>query len=77
MYASPSTAPYHFGTDVMNEYVFEVPDVKRSLILYDVPNNLNYTFGIQAYRKVDSEIDINEIIFSPIVQSEVPIEHPY
>ena len=77
MYVSSNSAPYSFGTDTANEYQFIVRDTKRSIILYNVPTDHYFTFGVQAYRKVDSSVDINEILTSNIITSTVSTDNPY
>lgn len=77
LYASSSSAKYKFGTDVANEYNFVVSDSKKALILYNLPADLYYTFGVQAYRIVDTSVNKSGILKSAIVKSSIDIENPY
>ena len=45
--------------------------------MYGVPSNKYYTFGIQAYRNVDPDINASGVIVSSIVQPTIGPEHPY
>jgi phage minor structural protein len=77
VYQSTNSSPYSFGTSTSEEQVFYVAPDKRSLILYGVPADKYYTFGVQAYRIVDQDIDNNGILKSSIVKSTASGENPY
>ena len=77
VYQSTSSSPYTFGTTPANEQVYVVTPEKRAFILYGVPADRYYTFGIQAYRIVDQDINPNGILKSSIVKPTVAGENPY
>jgi hypothetical protein len=54
-----------------------MPAAKRAFILYGVAANKYYTFGVRAYRKVDTDISSTGLIFSDIIKSSVAGENPY
>src|SRR3546814_18117693 len=47
------------------------------MILTCVAANKYYTFGVQAYRRVDPDVDAAEILKSDIVQTSESAEDPY
>lgn len=77
VYSSTSSSAYTFGTTPASEQVYVVPYDKRAFILSGVASNLYYTFGIQAYRVVDDDVNANGIICSSIVKSTATGENPY
>jgi phage minor structural protein len=68
IYTAPTSATYQFGSKPNNEIRYYVKPNKRSIILYHVPKNLNYTFGIEAYRVVNREINPSGVIKTPVIQ---------
>ncbi|WP_051058657.1 DUF7359 domain-containing protein [Bacillus velezensis] len=50
---------------------------KRAAAFTGLPSNKYYTIGIQAYRRVDADIEITQFIGSDIVKSLHPNENPY
>jgi hypothetical protein len=74
---STSPAPYVFGTDPLSEGVIAIPAQKRSAIIYGVVSDNYYSFGVQAYRIVDKDIDANGVIYSMRAQPSVANENPY
>ena len=68
IYTSPSSSLYTFGTKENAEIRYHANQDKRSIILYHVPKNLYYNFGVEAYRVVNTEIDIEMVKKSPIIQ---------
>jgi hypothetical protein len=79
VYVRPSTSSstYTFGTTPAEETTYFVPREKRVLILPAVASNIYYTFGVRAYRMVDTDIASAGIIYSSIVKSSVVLENPY
>jgi predicted phage tail protein len=77
VYQSTSSTSYTFGTTPANEVVFEGPASKRAFILYNVSADRYYTFGIQAYRCVDKDINATGVITSSIVKPSLAAENPY
>ena len=82
--SSDNSAPYTIGTTQSEESTYFLPREKRALILPGVPSNKYYTFGVKAYRIVDTNLVLPDttvatsgIIYSPVVQSAVTEEHPY
>jgi phage minor structural protein len=77
VYQSSSSFAYTFGTTPASEQVFYVSSEKRSFILYGVAANKYYTFGVQAYRIVDQDINSSGILKSDIVKPSITEENPY
>jgi len=77
VYASDSAAAYIFGTDPAGERQYVVTADKRALILRGVPANKYYTFGVQAYRMVDQDINPAGVLKSAIVKPSASGEDPY
>lgn len=74
---STDTTAYTFGTTPVEETIYIVPSDKRAFVLPGVPANRNYTFGVKAYRAVDTDIDATGMVASAIVKSAVAGENPY
>lgn len=55
-----------FGTDVYKETVYTLPAGKRAFIVYGTAADKYYTFGVQAYRAVDADINSSGIIRTTI-----------
>jgi hypothetical protein len=77
VYQNSSSSSYNFGTTVASEQVFYVTPEKRAFILYGVPANKYYTFGVQAYRIVDTDVDSDNVLKSSIIQPSLGSENPY
>ena len=75
--SSSSSSPYTFGTNPEQEVTYNVPSFKRAFLLYGVMPTDYYTFGIQAYRIVDTDVNSNGIILTPVVQALGAGENPY
>jgi phage minor structural protein len=72
-----SSGAYSFGTSPKTEQVYYVTPEKRALILYGVPANKYYTFGVQSYRIVDADINADGVLKSPIVKDTLSGHNPY
>ena len=72
-----STEPYFFGSSISREQVIDIPANSRAYILKGVPADEYYTFGIQAYRTVNSTISATGLLKSEIVKSVYSTEDPY
>lgn len=68
---------YTFGTSEVDETVYQVPANKRSFILYGVPADAVYTFGVQAFRKVEQSVVSSGLITSTISKPLYGSENPY
>jgi len=77
IYASTSSSTYSFGSSPANEQGFYIPASKRAFIYYGAAANQYYTFGVQAYRRVDTDINANGIIKSTLVKPSLAAENPY
>lgn len=77
IYQSSSSSAYTFGTSVANETIYMLSADKRAFLLYGVPANMYYTFGVQAFRYVDTDINANNILKSSIIKSTYSGENPY
>ena len=75
--SSSSGASYNFGTTAAEEHIFQVRPDKREFFLYGVPGDLNYTFGVQALRIVDTDIDASRFLLSTLVQPALAAEDPF
>lgn len=77
VHQSDINGAYNFGDDPANEQVYRLPNDKRAGILPSAPADKYYTFGIQAYRKVDPDIDPDGTIATAIVKPTIAEESPY
>ncbi len=77
IHQSSSSSAYTFGTDPSSEQQMVLTSDQRGCILYGVPANRYYTFGVQAYRIVDKDIDASGIKASTLVKSSYATENPY
>lgn len=70
---------YICGSSTAREQTINLKKDKRAYVLYGVPANHYYTFGVQAYRVVDSNItsDGSGILLSDIIQPSLSVENPY
>lgn len=68
--STSSTESYIFGSTIAKEQLYNVSYDRTGFILYGVPVNQYYTFGVQAYRKVDADISSNGFLKSDIIQSQ-------
>ena len=66
--ASTSGASYNMGTTPSEEVVIYAAASRRALILYGVPVNKYFTFGVEAYRVVDPDVAAAGIITTAIIQ---------
>jgi hypothetical protein len=66
---SGSSGSYTFGASAVDETAYQVPPNKRVFILFGVPANRYYHFGVRAFRKVDKDVAASGLIQSAIVQS--------
>jgi hypothetical protein len=77
VFAGASANAYSFGTSSASEQVFYTTPDKRALIIYGIPANRYYTFGVQAYRIVDKDISATGVLKSSIIKSSATGENPY
>lgn len=77
VYQDTASTAYAFGTTPAKETVYQTTPDKRAFFLYGVPADKYYTFGIQAYRVVDKDIDSTGIKISGIVKPSLVGENPY
>jgi hypothetical protein len=75
--STSSSNSYTFGSTIAKEQVFSVNAEKRAFILNGVASDQYYTFGVQAYRIVDTDINSNGILKSGVVKSIFASENPY
>lgn len=74
---STSSSAYTFGTTPADEVTYYVPANKRALLAYGQPTDKYYTFGVQAYRVVDPDINATGLIKSTLVKATGAGENPY
>ncbi|GEM_PF-3776681 len=75
LYSDIDDTPYIFGSRMANETI--IPELHydtRTYTFPSVPANKFYTVGVRAYRRVDPDIDIEEILFSDILSSGNPYQ---
>lgn len=72
LYTSKTSTPYVFGTKKKSEISFYVRPNKRSIVLNNLPKDLFYNFGIEAYRYVNIDVNIESVFTSPIVAVSTP-----
>lgn len=75
--ARTSSAAYTFGTNPNSEECVMLPKDKLFHILRGVDPTFYYTFGVQAYRVVDPDIDSSGVKKSAIVKPSLASENPY
>ncbi|WP_342490358.1 phage tail protein [Bacillus sp. FSL R5-0443] len=76
-YSDTSDETYLFGSKMSAEQYLSVSYDKRIATLTGQVSNKHYTFGVQAYRTVETSIDSSGRILSDIVQPKFPSENPY
>lgn len=77
MRSSNTGEQYVMGTNPMEETRTYVPPDTRAYIWHGVKANGYYTFGVQAFRDVDQDIDPTGRVSSQIVQPSLQSENPY
>ncbi|MCY8319150.1 fibronectin type III domain-containing protein, partial [Bacillus vallismortis] len=77
LHGSDDNEEYTFGSVQACENLQNVKYDRRTATFTGLPSNMYYTIGVQAYRRVDADIDINQILLSDIVKSSHPSENPY
>ncbi|KYC94814.1 DUF7359 domain-containing protein [Bacillus amyloliquefaciens] len=77
LHGSSKNEEYVFGSKMASEDLKNVKYDKRAATFTGLPSNMYYTIGIQAYRRVDADIEITQFIGSDIVKSLHPNENPY
>ncbi|QHM88747.1 hypothetical protein DXY21_02821 [Bacillus velezensis] len=77
LHGSNKNEEYVFGSKMASEDLKNVKYDKRAATFTGLPSNMYYTIGIQAYRRVDADIEITQFIGSDIVKSLHPNENPY
>ncbi|MCY8932661.1 hypothetical protein MOE21_08290, partial [Bacillus atrophaeus] len=76
-YSDTSDETYLFGSKMSAEQYLSVSYDKRIVTLTGQVSNKYYTFGVQAYRTVETSIESSGRILSDIVQPKFPSENPY
>jgi hypothetical protein len=77
VYQSSSSAAYSFGTTPAAETVYTVPAAKRAFILFGAAATMYTTFGVQAYRAVDKDVNPTGAVKSLLVKPTLAAENPY
>lgn len=72
-----NNTPYLIGTNPSEEQITYLPASARAYIWKGVRADGFYTFGVQAYRDVDQDIDSTGRIESSVVQPSRGEENPY
>ncbi len=68
LHHSMSPETYQFGSKMATETKVDVSYAVRSYTFPSVPANLYYTAGVQAYRRVDEDINREGILLSDVVR---------
>lgn len=76
-YSDTSSDTYLFGSKMSAEQYLSVSSDKRIATLTGQVSNKYYTFGVQAYRTVETSIESSGRILSDIIQPQHPSENPY
>ena len=74
---SQSSAVYSFGTSPNDELVYVVPAYKRAVLLSGLPADNYQTWGVQAYRKVDKDVNASGTIRSTLIKPSQTGYNPY
>ena len=77
VHQSSSPSSYVMGTDPASEQTYFIAPDRQALIMYGAPKDKYYTFGVQAYRIVDTDIDSSGILKSAIAQPSASAEDPF
>ncbi|MEH7790402.1 phage tail protein [Bacillus pumilus] len=76
-YPDTSSDTYLFGASLAKEQRISVRyDTRIATFTSQVPTKY-FTFGVQAYRNVETSISSNGVLLSDIVQPQTPSENPY
>ncbi|MEH7758238.1 DUF7359 domain-containing protein [Bacillus pumilus] len=76
-YPDTSSDTYLFGASLAKEQRISVRYDKRIATFTSQVPTKNFTFGVQAYRNVETSISSNGVLLSDIVQPQTPSENPY
>lgn len=77
VYSSSTSAVYTFGASVNEEQVYTIPANKRAFIFQGLAADSHYTFGVQAYRNVDQDVNTDGVLKSTIIKPTGAGENPY
>ncbi|WP_342501311.1 hypothetical protein NSQ11_06080 [Bacillus sp. FSL W7-1582] len=76
-YPDTSSDTYLFGASLAKEQRISVRYDKRIATFTSQVPTKYFTFGVQAYRNVETSISSNGVLLSDIVQPQTPSENPY
>ena len=76
VYQSTSSSPYDPVGDAAETTYFAARD-KKSFLLIGAPADKYFTFGVKAYRVVDSNIDTAGVKYSAVAKSTFAGENPF
>ncbi|UXO88734.1 DUF7359 domain-containing protein [Bacillus safensis] len=76
-YPDTSSDTYLFGASLAKEQRISVRYDKRIATFSSQVPTKYFTFGVQAYRNVETSISSNGVLLSDIVQPQTPRENPY
>ncbi|MEM5030837.1 hypothetical protein WKH33_17720 [Priestia sp. WB3] len=76
-YPDTSSDTYLFGASLAKEQRISVRYDKRIATFTSQVPTKYFTFGVQAYRNVETSISSNGVLLSDIVQPQAPSENPY
>ena len=74
---SATGAVYIIGSSPAEESVFTVPASRRAQIFYGVDPTRHYTFAVRAFRVVDPDINVAELLLSVWVKPALAAENPF
>ena len=76
-YTAAAGTSYNVGTTPAAETAYVIAAAERAFIFRGVAADQHHTFGIQAFRRVDNDIDTDGFIGSTVVQPALGAEDPY
>lgn len=78
LYSSNLNEKYTFGSTMGKEQVSQIDDPNsRTYTHTGIPANLYYTVGIQAYRRVDEDVNSDGILLSDVISPAYETSDPY
>lgn len=75
--SNTSSSSYNFGTTPATETAYIIPRHRRAHFILGIPSQYWYTFGVQAFRAVDFDINVNGQLTSTLIQPSLGAEDPY
>ncbi|MFS0657342.1 GH25 family lysozyme [Niallia alba] len=77
MYSDVTNERYVFGSTISDETTVSVNSTIKTYTFPNVPPNRFYTIGIQAYRDVDDDINVEGYVLSDLITPTTIRQNPY